>query len=356
MLSLEVGGGLLALLAAILLGFVLVRRKIRKFADQFVNELAGMIEAMESIPPMRLRLESQEEILWLDLDTVNEFQSTFRKQGFELIDDFEAINDLHEMEYMNVQAYCHPKKNAYAIIYEAGQIGVWVDVVSVYEDGSRFCICWQVDDLMDQPPQVQIEFLPDCLPSYLADTFFSHRSQGSFASMSADLFVADFENAHAALMDWRMERGGPTAEELQRIAKRAGQETTEDEISTTQAYWNDSYCEFLDYELGENLHKERKMSEEDWESINESILFVHDKLSPEAVIELFGYAFEEEEPFEKFYQEMLPKFKENSPRSVFAEINSSGKFRHIYGDYGQIAEPIEADVYLIPESAFEDEE
>ncbi|MGY8768963.1 MAG: hypothetical protein ACKVH8_11130 [Pirellulales bacterium] len=353
---LQAGGGLLILLVAVLLGFVWIRWKIKNFADQFVNQLAEMLGKMESIPPMRLRLESHEEIPWLDQELIDVFQALVQQQGFELIDQYEAINEVQEMEYLNLQAYFHPQKNAYAIIYEAGHIGVWVDVISVYEDRSRFRVSWQVDDLMDQPPQSQVEFQPDCLPASLVDTFFSHRPQGSFAPMSAELFVSDFENAYAAEMDWRMERGGPTAEELQRITERAGEETNEEEISTIQDLWHDSYCDFLDFELGENLLKERDLSEEEWERVNESILFVHDKLTPEAVVELFGYAFEEEEPFEKFYQEMLPIIEAKGSRAAFVEINSSEKFQNNYEEYGKMSNPIEADVYLIPESAFEDEE
>jgi hypothetical protein len=138
---------------------------------------------------------------------------------------------------LRLTAFCLPQEAAYAIICEHPQAGLWMELVSYYEDGSSVTFSTLRDTLLDRPEHKLIRFFEGFGAEELLRTFLRERPRKPLVRILPQPFSEHFERAYAEGMDWRIARGGPTEDEVRRIAERNGQPFTPEVVERIRERW-----------------------------------------------------------------------------------------------------------------------
>jgi hypothetical protein len=122
----------------------------------------------------------------------------------------------------------------YAAIYDKHPAaGTWVDVVTLYEDGTSLTVNnLAKPSALDERPSHRKVRIAGAGAAEALDAMKRERHRDAKRGLrltDADL-PARFEKAYADEMDWRDARGGPTEAEIRRIAAASGRMLTDEEV------------------------------------------------------------------------------------------------------------------------------
>lgn len=363
-----VAGFFLALILVVVfvvgLGYLWLRSKLRKFAGNMADALASFGRLGRFLPPMRLKLEPTDDLEWEAPEAVKAFAEPLAEAGFVPAGRYTAMGNMP----VKLQGLAHPGLEIYAAIYEIAPAGVWMDLVSQYTDGTGLTYTTARPTGMKRPPGKPSEHLPGLGAKDLLDRFLSARPQSQRRPTPPDQFAARLETAYAEEMDWMIERGGPTEEEIRAVASADGSEVEPDTIRLIQQGWLRHFNEFRAEQLRERFVATSGVSAAEWEGIRDRLVFIHDQLGPEELLTHFGVgAAEEEEPDEDAIENEAERDAEeeaerrraqelreiaanaHSPRAAFSRMNERWPQASQYTKHSQVREPLEADVWLRPE-------
>jgi hypothetical protein len=345
-----IGGLVVLVVVTAVLGLLWLRWKIRKLGGKF-GEMLDSLQA-GGPPPMRIKLEAVSAVDWEDPDAVDKLLQPLREVGFTDIGTYviAAIDT-------RAHALQQPAESVCAVIYEHPQIGVWADLVTRYEDGGTISYANAKDDRMDRPANRQVTYFEGCDTGKLYRRLLDERPRKAMFRVDAGNFVDVFEQAYAEEMDWRMSRGGPTEQEIRRIAERDGQECTPELVETIRGSWSQSYNEFLDDQLRDAYLATSGVAASRWEQIRDQVVFVHDQLTPQEVVDLYEEALDWDDGRAEALSDAAQRTAESrSPRDAFAECNVKLPSQSRFEKIGSVDEPVAADVYLMPDVDDDDDE
>src|SRR5262249_22899767 len=128
---LQVLGAIFLLLILFLVVAVLtVRAKLRTLA----KSLEGMAGSMaSSVTPARIRLRPMAAPSWEDEAAVEAEGGPLPGLGFANAGAFQV----EEVPGLSLQAWVNPQSSVTAVVYEHPVAGVWTDMVTRYQDGTR---------------------------------------------------------------------------------------------------------------------------------------------------------------------------------------------------------------------------
>ncbi len=177
-----------------------------------------------AVNPARIHLVADPDTLPTDPARVAELEEL----GFAAAPGF----TIEEMPGCRVFPFFRAEPTVVAVLYE--QEGtVWCDVHRQGVDGSSLTVSnAPTGSELDQPPGAVKRFHPEADIRELWDRFQAEPMEGEAREITPGNFAAVFELACADEMDWRIDRGGVTREEVERIA-RAGDEDVDDETLET---------------------------------------------------------------------------------------------------------------------------
>jgi len=156
---------------------------------------------------------------WCDEQKVSEWIAQFQKHGFEAAGHFECP----EMPSLVLSGFVKPSEQLAGVIYDHRVAGTWADVYVQYKDGGSLTVS-------NAPAGQQMDHMPgqektygrgSSLTELLDRTLMGRRASGRI-TITAETFAANFEDAYRKEMKWRMERGGPTSQEVMRVAIEKG--------------------------------------------------------------------------------------------------------------------------------------
>jgi hypothetical protein len=226
------------------------------------------------------------------------------------------------------------------VVYEHPQAGVWMDLVSRYQDGTSVTYSNTAQGSgMDQRPGHSITREQGASPEAMFERLLRERPQRPLAPHTAESFQAVFEKAYADEMDWRNSRGGPTEEEVRAVLRQSGEEPTEEQIAQTREVLAAQALAGLQEALEERFREETTMSVSQWEEVEDLLVYIHDRLTPEMVLETFNEWVDEESE-----AAMVPPAAA-SPREAFAILNTSLPEGRRFRKVGELSRPVAADVY-----------
>lgn len=223
---LQVLGGLFVLFLVLIVGVVVlwqvIKSKLRKFAQ-------GL--AADAGTPSSIHLEPEPSPEWRDAGAVRRHRAPLESAGFQDAGVFSVA----EMPGILLHAFAHPAEGAYAVVYEHPQVGVWLDLVTRYADGTSvtFGNATRGGGLDSQLGHDKVRE-PGGDPAALLRRFLAERAPKPRVAVSAAEFVSCFEQAYADEMQWRNERGGPTEEEIRRVAAESGREVCDETVAATR--------------------------------------------------------------------------------------------------------------------------
>ncbi len=353
-----VGAFLAAFVILILLGWAWVRYKLRTWAKKFEEE-AGKYAALAPVmPSFRLHLQPNTDCDWQHAEEVDAIGATIIDNGFELIGDFEV-----EEAPLLLRAFANPKECVYAVVYEHYTLGYWFDLTCFYNDGRVFTCSTAKTTGLARPPFVMIENHPGAKPQELLEHCLATRPPGERQPASRHQFKTQFESNYAREMDWRDERGGPSEDEIRSIAASTDEEEVRELVVLARGAWQAQVREQLNEELRSAYFEHANLSARRWEEIRERLVFAHDRLETNDLLDLWEPAFfeqlsqrtsagDDDDEFdgeiERRRDDLSRKIAGLSGRQGFAKINETLARKFCYEKIGEVSHPLPADVYLEP--------
>ena len=202
----------------IVITLLVIRSKLRK--------ALGAVQGPGSKTPNRIHLARQDQLDWAKESAVKATLEPLQKLGFAPVGFF----TLQEMPGVQFVALTHSAHNAYAVIYEHPVAGVWADIYTRYAEGQPLTVCTYSNvhhpgsNQLDTPPFRKSVKIPGLAIESLFERFINERPAYVFDPVQPENFAALFEKAYADEMDWRNSRGGPTEDEIRRVAAATGRQ------------------------------------------------------------------------------------------------------------------------------------
>ncbi|QDT34092.1 hypothetical protein [Thalassoglobus polymorphus] len=357
-----VGAIVLAIIFALVVlvagGYFWLRWKLSSLSDslseKFSDAIAGIAGGLHAggVPPLRIQLLRVEGHEWSNAQQIEEWTSNLQEQGFQVIGDFDVIPAM-----MELRALLHEETDTYAVFYEHPMVGNWFDIVSLTDDGSAsFTISTDQKNQMDRRDDHPLtRITPLTTPAKAYQKFLKERPQRTWSRASKGDFVPRFEKAYAEEMDWRVNRGGPTEEEIRRIAQQDGTDVTPQMVSSIQEAWANQAAYLYDEEMEKNYLESCGLSAVQWEAICDRLVFVHELTNASQILEhLYNFDIVEFSPVmaNSDYDEQLASIKEicahQQGDAAFQRVLEKWQITGQFEKHGQIDTPIPATVYLGP--------
>jgi hypothetical protein len=290
--------------------------------------------------PARLQLWAARSIDWRDAGKVQQNVAELRDLGF--VDA--GMYGSEALDYLRIQGMANERSSVYAAIYEHDKAGVWLDLVSLYEngDGVTHTNAPEGDEVDSRPGQSKVY---DHKAS-TADLYRRHvaeRRADGLRPTPASGFMHALEQSYADAMDWRNARGGATEEELRRLAARNGEELTDEQLQQLREMQLNQAIEGIDEAIRENLRTSSTLTPAQWEDESERYIYVYDLLPPQTAAERFYAALDSDEE-----QEPPPLQAALPARALFARLNDRLPPEERMDIVARLSKPVEADVYRGP--------
>ncbi len=128
-----------------------------------------------------------------------------------------------EMSGLMLTAFTQPYQNVCAVVYNHPIVGCFIDMFSENEESRSLTVSSApLGEELDQPPGREKIIDKTLTVSDLYDLILKDRPAGPHKRIDASNFVVEFQAAYAKEMDWRVNRGGVTEEEVRRSAQVMG--------------------------------------------------------------------------------------------------------------------------------------
>jgi hypothetical protein len=181
--------------------------------------------------PRRIHVRRDDAAALADPSAMDALATPLLAQGFE-DGGIWVIQELH----LAMRVVAKPEAHLYGVVYDRHpKAGVWIDLVTLYEDGTTVtCSNLAQPSSLDEMPGHGKIPAPgaDALTTYR--TMLEKRPKKPMTAVRASEVPARFEEAYAREMDWRDSRGGPTADEIRRIAAASGRTVTDEQVRMTR--------------------------------------------------------------------------------------------------------------------------
>lgn len=332
-LGAALGGGVLFLLVAAWL----IRHFLRKF-------LAGLAGLSDSAPPVRVKAIPQPGgAPWTKPKQIQQAREFFETVGFRWVEDVEVqpIAGAYASLLVNPEGVA-------AVLYEHPQAGFWADLVVKWEDRGG----WTVSSApqggeLRSPPFSQKIMEKGATPARLWALFEEKRSQmpqQKRLPLTAENIKQQFEQAYADETDWRNAQGGPSEEEVRRVASNSQPNASDEQIQSTvmiqKAMANAGLLEGL-----QDRFRQRMTADDHLRYRLEDLLFVHDRLSHEDLQEFVERCVDDEE-WE--IMSLPPACQEVPPLQAFARLQEALPEPVRFEKVGELDFPLTTHIYRPP--------
>lgn len=320
--------GVMAVLFVLLMiaGFILLAIKYR-----------GLQQG--STPP-EIHLKPAKDHSWKNAEKHKLATEFVCNNGFSPI----GIFSVEEMPGVFLHGFVKTKSFEIAVIYEHPAIDHWIDFVAYYADeGTISASNAPLGGELDHKPGHEKHYMPgntteEVHKKFVLETFKSERMRKQPIEASEAAFVELFERGYREEQTWRNAKGGPSAEEIRRIAASSNMIVDDRMIEESRrveerkAYAG--LCKTLTTQLQSKLD-----SSVDWNQ--ERFVFVHDNLSPTLLREIFHRTNDYGNAGSNI-QDLEP------PRATFKKWNATLPPTDCFEKIAELDEPLPVDVYKMP--------
>lgn len=190
-------GGVLMLV--VFIGWVLVRK------------IAGLLN-----PPLRVHLVPDPAGGGCSRKAIDRYRSELEPFGFEEIGTFR----IPEIKGLVLTAFVQKYQEVCAVVYDHPLAGCYIDFFSENQRKSSLTVSnAPAGGELDTPPGRDKLIDKELVVNEMYDHLLRNRPSGPYKRIDESNFVEEFQAAYAEEMDWRMNRGGVTEEEVRRSAE-----------------------------------------------------------------------------------------------------------------------------------------
>lgn len=361
-----VGAAIVAFLVLGFVSFILIKWKLKKWFSGVIEQV--LAAAQGGVPPFRLKLEPWEEDE--EFSSLHEEDVLARAETLQEL-DFEHIGDFNSEDAMFcMRAYINRPQATYAVIYDHVAAGVWCDIVRTYQDGTGWSFATAKEHGLDTAPGKVQKFFPDMELEDVVRLFWKEAPAEGTQTVEDHDFARYFEKKYAEEMNWHIQRGGPSEQEIQRIAELADNECTPEMVSAIQKQWRVAISEFLSETAIKQFNRDNNVAREDAEKTSHRIVAIHDRMPAATLMSAFDESFfldedddeDDDDPVMARWRTQLAHVEEwqetVSARQAFGQLLDQTDKRNTFEMLGTVSKPIAAEIWLRPESddEYEDDE
>lgn len=275
--------GLLGVIVGLALVGAIVWFWIKRKVGRFLVGLGEAIGLGGAVPPFRITLEPSSDLEWTGRDTVDSITAALEAIGYVRAGDFLVA----EMGGVKLRGLVNGEACTLAALYEHPQIDTpLLDLLGLHQDRHHVLVTTAPDDGLDTPPSKTVHRAVNDLAEREAvgpavgamhETLLADSAGRQPIAIGPTLFPLTFATAYAAEMDWRISRGGVTAEEVRGAAAAGGQEPPdEDSIERVQRQWRSAISDFVGEETQRAFLAAGSVLATDWEEMRDRVLVVHE--------------------------------------------------------------------------------
>lgn len=170
-------------------------------------------------PVLEISLTPYDGSRWPEKKKIKELIETFQKHGFELAGHYECP----EIPGLKISGFVKPSEQLLGVINQHPIAGMWEDACVQYADGENLTVSnAPMGNEMDHMPESTMIYMKRSSLDELIAKLLSERKDKARKTITKEEFSSNFEEAYKKEMKWRMERGGPTALEVKRVADEMG--------------------------------------------------------------------------------------------------------------------------------------
>ena len=164
--------------------------------------------------PGEIHLEPTQMILWKDQDKWREDYNALEQHGFQHAGNYKITEIGVDLQFL-----MNPEQHALACIYNHPVVGVFMDVITRYQDGTSVTFANRKATGLDQHPKYQNRFLGEVSAQELVERALRERPDWEKKPVREQDLVEDFCRVWKEYKEWRSQRG-TSPEEVERIYER----------------------------------------------------------------------------------------------------------------------------------------
>jgi len=153
--------------------------------------------------PDQIKLSQQPGHHWKDAAAVNRLAEPLLKRGFTDLGPY----SVDVMPYVMLRFLANPAVSIYACVYEHAKAGIWLDLVSRYDDGSGATFTTVRPTGLDPNPRELVVHAPGSSSDMLYGRMLVERPQRPLIRLDAAEVIRLFEAVYAEQILWRKTRG-----------------------------------------------------------------------------------------------------------------------------------------------------
>ncbi len=358
-----VGAVFVGLFIVVVAVYLWIRWKLRGLTEKWSEGLEKIMKqfpvagaGMMYVPPMKLQLTpaDNDEIMHpqeVELATLEVQNQGFQRGGLYNLGELGGV----------CRALFHAERKVDAVVYDHPLLNVWVEYCAMFPDDTSIAYsnCQQASGL-DRPPGRETRSFAGEQIAALWERFRLAIKGRPTPNATADDFQQRFESAYAQEMQWRIDRGGVTEEEVRRCVEMAGGEFTEDHCEMVQQTWHFRIAQHIDEELRAAFAEGSTMSIAQYEKARDNLVFIHDRTAP-MLMQMYLKQTDEEEddeddddeddfvsgyPRSRRLVKLQQRCQASSPRVVFRELMDAGELESEYELVKEMTAPYPTDVYV----------
>ena len=328
---------LLAVSAVVVAGLV-IRHKLRSLGkalnDAFGEELPTEISLINCGMPVS------------DKELMRRVEG-LEREGFTRAGCFEV----QPMDGVRVVGLVHEQDDLAAAVYRHPQAGVWADLVAVYVTAGSLTVSNAPHGAeLDHRPAHHKIYEPVMDEQDLMDLMRRKVGTRERRPVSPGSFREHFEADYAAEMRWRMDKGGATLQEIERVVANTNSEFSSKEIARAKAVLAARVTPDLDSKVREAFAAQMTGAEWEW-ALRRGVIIRADLTLGELEDPIYN-ALEDadllgryEEPLEACWEDSLDG--EASLSTIVMRVNAVLPQDHRFYKVAEITEPIEAQLYVL---------
>lgn len=281
---------IMVIVVILLISAVWIWWTLRKLSARLWAEHAETMKNGGYAPPMRLDLESVDSAIWTDIDNIYLIEDALKEAGYEPAELFEASAPFRT----HFQGFQNRQLPGYAVLSEVVHTkDIYLELFSELSDGTQIRVTNAPNDGLDYPEFCHLIRIDELDLSEPEQIQIMHRRletelQGKITTDQSELrFEQIFKQFWSRTMDWRMERGGITTEEVIRACEINGKPNPSDEsIELTKRPWKQQIDLFITDLIRQSYLNSINLSDKQRAEILDRLVIVHEKSVPARLIEI----------------------------------------------------------------------
>jgi len=232
------------------------------------KKLAGLMGP--TAPPLRINLQPVEDLPW-DEDpkaklTLNELENS----GFQYAGDYKIEN-----LGATVRSLVWPEENLAAYLCNHPALeNCFLDLVRIFEDGTTLTVSDAQEQQVDDCPAHPSIKIPDASVAELLEVMTTTTADRASRPIEPENAATIYEQGYAAIMDWRVERGGVSIEEIRRHAEG---DLSAEQLREAQQVFHQQHLDQLQELLEIRYRESVALPEEQYYEY----LYIHDRMTPQ---------------------------------------------------------------------------